>query len=238
MDIKEAEQLRGSEAEHWYYRSKLKALRRLLHGFAPSKILDVGAGSGFFSRQLLADDSTDEVWCVDLNYASDSDTIENGKSIHFRRSVDSVDADLVLLMDVLEHVDDDARLLSEYVSKVPRNTTFVISVPAFQFMWSPHDDFLEHKRRYTLAQIEKVVTSCGLKVSASSYFYGAVFPAAFLFRMWRKLLGRKRAPSSDMKTLPQPIDRILYAVSAGEVGLLPHNRWFGLTAFCVAHRTS
>ena len=236
MDIKEAEQLKGSEGDHWYYRSKFKALQRLLRGFSPRKVLDVGAGSGFFSRRLLADSSIDEAWCVDPNYLDDSDIAEDGKPIHFRRRVDVVDADLVLLMDVLEHVDDDAGLLREYVGKARADAVFVVSVPAFRFMWSPHDDFLGHKRRYTLHDIEKVVESCGLTLQSSTYFYGAVFPIALVVRMFRKLLGGGRAPRSDMKTHSRPVDEILYTFSASELSLLPRNRLFGLTAFCVARR--
>lgn len=236
MDIKEAEQLSGSEGDHWYYRSKLKALQRLLKGRTPRKVLDVGAGSGFFSRQLLAASSIDEAWCVDLNYLDESNIVENAKPIHFRKSIDSVDADLVLLMDVLEHVDDDAALLREYIGKARADATFVISVPAFAFMWSPHDDFLGHKRRYTLGDIENVVTACGLKVESSTYFYAAVFPIAFVMRMFRKLFDGKRVAKSDMKTHSPPVDAALYGLSAAELGLLPHNRAFGLTAFCVARR--
>jgi SAM-dependent methyltransferase len=238
LDIKESEQLSGSEGDHWYYRSKLKAVQRLLNGRTLHKVLDVGAGSGFFSRQLLAASSVDEAWCVDLNYLDESDISESGKPIHFRKSIDRVDADLVLLMDVLEHVDDDAGLLREYIGKARADATFVISVPAFNFMWSPHDDFLGHKRRYTLADIEKVVAACGLRVESSTYFYAAVFPIAFAVRMFRKLFGAKRAPMSDMKTHARPVDAALYTMSTAELGLLPHNRAFGLTAFCVARKPS
>ncbi|HEX6831950.1 MAG TPA: hypothetical protein VF132_00340, partial [Rudaea sp.] len=116
------------------------------------------------------------------------------------------------------------------------DATFVISVPAFRFMWSPHDDFLGHKRRYTLAQIERVVRACGLELQASSYFYAAVFPAAFAVRMTHRLLRGSAAARSDLKTHSAPVAWLLHALCAGELALLPHNRWFGLTAFCVARR--
>ncbi len=236
MDIKEAALLRENAADHWYYRSKARAVERLLRGTTPRTVLDVGAGSGFFSRHLLANSPAVEAWCVDLNYPADSDIVENGKSIHFRKSVERVDADLVLLMDVLEHVDDDVGLLRDAVGKTAAQATFLISVPAFQFMWSGHDVFLEHKRRYTLAELEHVVKSAGLRIRQSTYFFAAVFPAAMLVRLPRKLLGSTVQPASDMQVHSRPVNWLLNAVSSAELKFIARNRWFGLTAFCVATR--
>ncbi|MDR3388650.1 MAG: methyltransferase domain-containing protein [Rudaea sp.] len=236
MDIKERAQLGESADEHWYYRSKARAVERLLLGTQARKILDVGAGSGFFSRYLLANSAAVEAWCVDTNYAADSDIVENGKNIHFRKSAEHVDADLVLLMDVLEHVDDDVGLLRDAMAKASAQARFLISVPAFQFMWSGHDVFLEHKRRYTLAGIERVVEAAGLRIRRSTYFFAAVFPAAMLLRLPRKLFGGTPQPASDMKMHSRPTNWLLGAVSSAELKLIARNRWFGLTAFCVAMR--
>src|SRR5436305_5622687 len=99
MDLKESNLLRERVAEHWYYRSKARFVARLLHGLRPRRILDIGAGSGFFTRWLLAHTDAAEAWCVDTNYEHDSDACEGASPIHFRRAADNVNADLVLLMD-------------------------------------------------------------------------------------------------------------------------------------------
>jgi 2-polyprenyl-3-methyl-5-hydroxy-6-metoxy-1,4-benzoquinol methylase len=236
MDIKERAQLGERADDHWYYRSKARAVEHLLRGVKPRNVLDVGAGSGFFSKYLLANSSAVEAWCVDTNYSADSDVVENGKIIHFRKSLERVDADLVLLMDVLEHVDDDAGLLRDAASKAAAGAMFLISVPAFQFMWSGHDIFLEHKRRYTLAALERVIETAGLRVRQRTYYFAAVFPAAMLMRLPRKLLGGATQPASDMRVHSRPMNWLLGAVSAAELKLITRNRWFGLTAFCVATR--
>jgi 2-polyprenyl-3-methyl-5-hydroxy-6-metoxy-1,4-benzoquinol methylase len=230
MDIKERALLRENADEHWYYRSKAKALARLLGDVTQRNVLDVGAGSGFFSRYLLTNCGASEAWCVDSNYAADSDVVENGKNIHFRRSIGFVDANVVLLMDVLEHVDDDVGLLRDAMSKAAPQATFLISVPAFQFMWSGHDVFLEHKRRYTLAALERVVEAAGLRIRQSTYFFAAVFPAAMLVRLPRKLFGGAVQPASDMKVHSRPVNWLLNAVSSAELKLIARNRWFGLTS--------
>ena len=68
-----------------------------------------------------------------------------------------------------------------------RNTRFLISVPAFQFLWSGHDDFLDHKRRYTLHLLEKVLRNAGLKVKHGVYYFCIVFPIAATLRLAEKL---------------------------------------------------
>jgi SAM-dependent methyltransferase len=237
MDLKETDTLGVNVATHWYYRSKAEAMLRLIDNFTPSKILDVGAGSGFFSRQLLSRSSAEEAWCVDTNYAHDSDSVEFGKSIHFRRSVDSVSADLVLMMDVLEHVDDDVGLLGHYVQKAPQGSRFLISVPAFQFLWSDHDIFLEHKRRYTLDQLESVVKSANLTVKDGTYYFGLVFPLVAVMRLAQRLRRhRDITPQSQLSSHHPLISSTLAALCHLELPLMGFNRFAGLTAFCLAEK--
>ena len=237
MDLKETAILGSNIEQHWYYRSKAKAMIRLLSGKSPSIILDVGAGSGFFSRKLLRDSQAKEAWCVDIGYDDESDSLESGKPVYFRRSVDTVNADLVLLMDILEHLDDDIGLLKDYAAKVPHGTSFLISVPAFQFLWSGHDVFLEHRRRYRLHQIEDVVKKAGLTVKHSSYYFGAVFPIAAAIRLIKRWLHiGNQQPQSQLSLHHPLVNGFLSVMSNAELPFLAYNRVAGLTAFCVAEK--
>lgn len=235
MDLKETEILGAGIDQHWYYRSKTAAVARLLEGFEPGTILDIGAGSGFFSHELLRHTGAREAWCVDISYDADSDASTAGKPVHYRRAVDRVDADLVLLMDVLEHVDDDVGLLKSYVDKVPSGSRFLITVPAFQFLWSGHDDFLEHKRRYTLAQMEAVVHEAGLRVKTGTYYFGLVFPIAAGLRLAQRG-GRDAAPRSQLKQHHPLVNAALSALCRAELPLMRHNRVAGLSVFCLADK--
>ena len=237
MDLKETDILGDSIGEHWYYRSKAAAMMRLLGHGATRRILDVGAGSGFFSRHILSSTDAQEAWCVDISYPAEHDGEEAGKPVYFRRHVDHADADLVLLMDVLEHVDDDVGLLADSVGRVPRGARVLISVPAFRFLWSGHDVFLEHKRRYTLPQIERVATAAGLRLERGAYYFGSVFPIAVATR----LAGRLRADASDaprsqLKPHHPAVNGLLAALCRAELPLCPMNRLAGLTAFCIARK--
>jgi 2-polyprenyl-3-methyl-5-hydroxy-6-metoxy-1,4-benzoquinol methylase len=235
MDLKETDILGSSIDQHWYYASKAAATMRLLGTTPYKRILDVGAGSGFFSHHLLTHSSASEAWCVDISYDADSDATTGGKPVHYRRNIDAVDADLVLLMDVLEHVDDDVGLLKAYVEKVPSGSRFLITVPAFQFLWSGHDDFLEHKRRYTLAQLEAVVRNTGLTVKQGAYYFGLVFPIAATLRLLPKG-AQPSPPRSQLKQHHPLVNTILKTLCSVELPFMGANRLAGLTVFVLAQK--
>jgi SAM-dependent methyltransferase len=237
MDLKETDILGADIEHHWYYTSKAKAMVQMLHGAVPTRILDVGAGSGFFSRHLLAHTTANEAWCVDIGYDADSDASEAGKAVHYRRSVDAIDADLVLLMDVLEHVDDDVALLKEYVDKVPPGSRFLITVPAFNFLWSGHDDFLEHKRRYTIVQLEEAVRNAGLVVKHKAYYFGMVFPIAATLLLAQKARGDRSPARSKLARHHPMVNAVLKLLCNFELPFMKFNRAVGLTVFCLAEKS-
>ena len=183
MDLKEEDILGADIGRHWYYRSKAAALRRAVGSLKPKRLLDVGAGSGFFSRHLLTETPAESALCVDIGYPADRDDSVAGKPVRYRRDTGPTDCDLVLMMDVLEHVDDDRWLVRHYADKVPSGAHFLVTVPAFAFLWSGHDVFLEHKRRYRLPEIESSMRDAGLEVVRGSYYFGFVFPLAAAVRL-------------------------------------------------------
>lgn len=232
MDLKEEAILGDAVAEHWYYRAKLAAVRRLLQGGRVREILDVGAGAGFFSRALLRSGEIVAATCVDPGYGEERDEIVAGKPLRFRRGVARTAADLVLMMDVLEHVDDDVGLLGEYVSKAPSGAWFVLTVPAFQFLWSGHDVFLEHRRRYTLGSLEGVARAAGLRVERGCYFYGALFLLAAASRLFGRLRGGE--PKSQLRRSGALANALLWSACRIELPFFRANRLAGLTAMALA----
>lgn len=238
MDLKETDILGDVIADHWYYRSKAAAMLKLLAIRSPTVILDVGAGSGFFSRYLLTHTTASEAWCVDIGYDTDSEGAEAGKPLHYRRYLETGAADVVLLMDVLEHVDDDVGLLADYVGRVPKGARFMITVPTFQSLWSGHDEFLQHKRRYTLPALEDVIRRAGLQPQQSAYYFGLIFPLAAATRLFNQWRGSgHEAPRSQLKRHGPLLNGVLGAICKAELPLLAINRLAGLTLFCLARRT-
>jgi len=232
MDLKEEDILGGDIGRHWYYRAKAAALRRMVGSLRPQRLLDVGAGSGFFSRHLLGSGAQSAL-CVDIGYERDRDDSEAGKPVLYRRDCDATDCDLVLMMDVLEHVDDDVGLVRHYATKVPSGAHFLVTVPAFRFLWSGHDVFLEHKRRYTLGEIEQTMRGGGLEIVKSAYYFGLIFPLAAAIRLATR---GDTQPRSSLKKHGTLTNGLLAAACAAELPLFPINRVAGLSAFVLARK--
>ena len=233
MDLKEEDILGADIGRHWYYRSKAAALRHAVAGLQPRHILDVGAGSGFFSRHLLAETGAQSALCVDTGYTSERDDSVAGKPVLFRRDTGPTNCDLVLMMDVLEHVDDDRGLLRHYAAKVPSGAHFLVTVPAFRFLWSGHDVFLEHKRRYRLGEIEATMRQAGLEVVRGSYYFGLVFPLAAAVRLATR---SSDEPRSSLSRQGAFANGLLGAICAAELPMFPINRLAGLSAFVLARK--
>jgi 2-polyprenyl-3-methyl-5-hydroxy-6-metoxy-1,4-benzoquinol methylase len=137
------------------------------------------------------------------------------------------------MMDVLEHVDDDRGLVRHYAAKVPPGAHFLVTVPAFSFLWSGHDVFLEHKRRYLLGEIEAAMRVAGLNVVKGAYYFGLVFPLAAAVRLANR---GEAEPKSSLKKHGALTNSVLAAICAAELPLFPVNRLAGLSAFVLARK--
>ena len=230
MDLKE---LGLVDAEtHWYYQVKLRAVQAQVarYGKRARSIIDVGAGSGFFSEAIAKRLPPKSVVCVDPFYP-DEQLVDVG-DLQFLRSatVEKIStADIFLFMDVLEHVEDDSDLLNDYVKHAKEGALFVSTVPAFMNLWSSHDVFLEHFRRYTLAELEELMLSSGLELVHGRYLYGSLFPAAWILR---RVIGKKEE-KSDMRPVPSLLNFFLKTFLTIEHAVIA-NRIFGISAMVVA----
>ena len=240
MDLKEEKAIGGDPSRHWYYISKGRAIKSLLGDKPIKQLMDVGAGSGVFSKMLVNEGRAASAICVDPGYEADFVGARASGKIEYRRSVDKVDADTVLMADVIEHVDDDVALVRDYADLAAPGTRFLISVPAFQFLWSDHDEFLEHRRRYTLASLKQTIERAGLVPKDTRYFFGMLFPAVAAMRLVSGRLGAGRSAKeaeSQLKPAPVWLNASLVAIHDLErLALFPFNRLAGVTAFCLAEK--
>ncbi len=237
MDLKESELLGDQPGRHWYYRAKLAAVMQATDDLDPSPLIDVGAGSGFFSRSLLAAGRATRAVCVDPGYDDEADEEVCGRDLRFRKRLAEPDAGagLMLMMDVLEHVEDDVGLARDYVERLPRGARAIVTVPAFNWLWSGHDVFLEHYRRYTLPQLESVLRAAGLAIEVGCYFYGAILPLAATVRMIRRVGGDKGAePKSDMRQFGPVLNGMFWNACKAELPVFRKNRVAGLSVFARA----
>ncbi len=141
----------------------------------------------------------------------------------------------MLLLDVIEHVEDDVGLVRQYADKVAPGTRFIVTVPAFMWLWSDHDLFLEHFRRYTLEGIENVIRAGGLTVERGCYFYGFLLPLVALSRGLEGLMHRGHHEArSQMREFGPALNAMFWSVCRAELPVFRANRLAGLTAFVQA----
>lgn len=227
MDLKEIGLV--DPATHWYYQAKIVPFKRAFDQYAdePKTILDIGAGSGFFAKSIAHLDPELNAICIDPNYESEWQEFD-GK-IKFVRTTAHRSANIYLFVDVLEHVADDLALLKSYTDSAPDGALVMISVPAFMSLWSPHDEFVEHFRRYRLEQVESIILRADLELLESRYLFGAIFPIAWLIRK----LKRNSAPASDLSSLPTVVNLVLRFFLKLE-HKFPFNKIAGVSTFAVA----
>jgi 2-polyprenyl-3-methyl-5-hydroxy-6-metoxy-1,4-benzoquinol methylase len=235
MDVKELGQLDGPPQNHWYYASKFELLSNAVADIGAKHIVDIGAGSGVFARMLLERTDCVSALCVDPAYQEETDVDVGGKTLRFRRQYAGEQVDLVLMMDVLEHVDDDVGLLRDVLEPMRAGTPVFITVPAFKFMWSAHDEFLDHRRRYTSKSLGATMRAAGVGIDWVRYFYAVIFPIAAAVR----LLRRWRDPStgSDLRPVPSAVTSILKAALKLELKwLFPFVKLPGLSVVALGRR--
>ncbi len=240
MDLKELKS--GVEpATHWYYRTKKIPAVRFLRGILAGRgdaldVLDIGAGSGFFSDCLMdaGRGRIRDVRRVDTGYAADEslrDARISGTVGRSRELPGRVRDSLILMMDVLEHAKDDQALLNSVADRCEATNYFFITAPAFMSLWSPHDDFLGHFRRYTLPELTATAEKAGLRVTSSYYLYGAIFPVVWLVRRWKGSSGG----GSDMKPAGFAVSWFLELLCRAEFVFRRLNKLAGVT--CVVEAT-
>lgn len=143
-------------------------------------ILDVGCGDSYFDEKLIKTFPTiNNLYGIDINLEK---PFENGKA-HYVNSYDDLKDkkfDFILLMDVIEHIEDDNQFIKEIKTYLKKDGIILITVPAFQSLYSIHDEELKHFRRYNFKQLKKILTNNNIKILDWSYFYFSLFIARIL----------------------------------------------------------
>lgn len=227
MDLKEIENV--NPWRHWYYISKANAITDILTPRVTkvTKVVDVGAGSAFFSEFLSRVFVNSNFYCIDSNYVDEIKTLT--PRIFLLRQDLGTGADLLLFMDVLEHVEDDLGLLNQYVSTASVGAKVLITVPAHMALWSSHDEFLGHFRRYRRSEVNDLVRQVGLEIEETRYLFSSLSPIVYILRKF----GYRRSKGSNMDTLPSFINWSLLQIHNFEHRFIK-NKLFGLSVVVLA----
>jgi len=245
VDVLEKSQLTSNQAfNHWYYKAKFELLMKELNKMRLSDqacLVDVGSGIGLFLTMLESSGwcTANRMFGVDTAYTSPVKAI-GGNCIIYPDWRINENIGVVILMDVLEHAENDSELLENSVENLSNNGYVFITVPAFPFLWSANDVYLNHYRRYTLRSLSQTISevSC-LRIINIYYFYAAIFPAVILVRKLRGILkGEDCNNESDMKPTATLLNNILYKLCRLENRITHFNCYFGLSVVAVCQKYS
>ncbi|MBI1949662.1 MAG: class I SAM-dependent methyltransferase [Deltaproteobacteria bacterium] len=143
-----------------------------------SRVLDVGAGDGWLAGELRRAVGC-SVTCWDEGYSDDDEGRLRAAGLEACRAPPAGPFDAALLLDVLEHADDDVALLGAVVARVRAGGRLLVTVPAWPALFSEHDRALLHRRRYTPASCRRLLVEGGLRVDeAGGLFHGLLAPRA------------------------------------------------------------
>jgi SAM-dependent methyltransferase len=205
---------KGLEDSYWWFVGRRIILERFLRLFVRRRrvAVDVGCGSGR-NLQLISGYS-DWVMGLDRSPAALELAAARGLPIacadgHDLPLADS-SADFLSAFDVIEHLDDDMRALEEFHRVLQREGLLLLTVPAYRFLWSEHDEALMHRRRYVASEIHIKLTRSGFRVLKRSYAVFFLFFPIVFYRLFRGVFPKDAfAPQASHVLLPSYLNNLL-----------------------------
>ncbi len=190
------------EREHWYFRARnqiiMEHIDKVVAGANDLKILNVGAGTGFTSQLLEKHGTVKSLEydkdCFDFVKGKLDIDIDNGSILELPYA--DHEFDVVCAFDVIEHVEDDQLGVDELKRVCKKNGVVVVTVPAYQFLWSKHDEVNHHFRRYKKNQLLRLFDDSEKFIYHSYYNFWLFLPIAF-FRVINNLFSITKTTEED-----------------------------------------
>jgi 2-polyprenyl-3-methyl-5-hydroxy-6-metoxy-1,4-benzoquinol methylase len=191
------------EKEYWWFKARRHLIKNIKIS-KNSKILEVGCGTGL-NLELF---NTTEKYGIDIS----KNAIEQAKKKGLKAKVQDITKaklpensyDLILALDLIEHLKQDKATLEKLSKALKPKGKIIITVPAFQFLWSKHDELNHHIKRYNKKDFKRIIPKT-LKTKRLTYWNFTLFPLVFL-------LNKVNKKSSNLKPLPKPINTIFYTL--------------------------
>lgn len=200
------EQYESLEKKHWWWLARRKILLKKILKYISGKsksVLDIGCGSGINLMSLQeffdCEGIEPEERLIQRARLNTRAPIYSGKLPENLPETEK-QYDAILLLDVIEHIDDDISALRAVKKYMKRDSILVLNVPAMPSLWSIHDEVNEHKRRYEFHQLQKVIQEAGFSVMEMDYWGTSLVPLAKI----RQFLHRNTLQKDYKVGLPGP----------------------------------
>lgn len=211
MELEYELQTHRVEDRHWWYQGRRRVLERSierLHLPAGALILDAGCGSG---RNMVDLARHGTVTGVELSETSvqvargrDVGEVVEGSLMDMPFDEDTFD--LSVSLDVIEHLQDDVGALRELRRVTKPSGALLVTVPAYQWLWSGHDVINHHHRRYSRRTLLEPAQAAGWRMESSTHFQTLLLPVAIVMRALERLKPSTANSSLDLWIPPAPLN--------------------------------
>jgi len=219
------QQLYDLEDGHWWFRGRRAVLWALMRraglpdGVGANRILDAGCGTG---RNLAEFGVLGAARGVDPSPAAIEFCRRRGLTGVSEAGIEELPFDdgafdLILATDVLEHVERDDLAAAELRRVAAPGAVLVVTVPAYRWLWSQHDDSHHHLRRYTAPVLRSRLAAAGWRPEVLTYFNALLLPPIVLVRV---LARRRSARRTDYQLTGGLMNRLLELPMRGEAALI------------------
>jgi len=246
MRPEEYERMYSLENTYWWFQGRKEIVLRILRkhtplGRTPLRVLDVGCGTGLLLQAIRtwADPVGIDFSHLAMGYCTrrgiDHLTCGRVEALPFRGEA----FDLLLALDLLEHVDDDAALMRELWRVCRPGGHLLITVPAYSFLWSEHDEALHHFRRYSRASLRRTIATTPFRIVRFTNAISLMLPPIAAFRLAQKTFkpDHDHRPKTHLIRLPRPLNRFLISLLRLEARLLERiNFPYGVSLLALLHK--
>ena len=243
MDAESIQSYAALEKYYWWFVGRRRVIRNVLNnhlGGRSLKILDWGCGPGGNFAML---ESFGEVLGVDAS----TESLEQcrAKGIHNVRQANTLDEfdggssyDLFTTFDVLEHIDEDEQFLNDIQQTLLPGGHVLVTVPAYQFLWSQLDALLGHVRRYSRQELVNKFNQNGYQVIQASYFNSFLAIPFIVCRMIQNKFGKAATLDELAPDVPRPLNWFFTQLIYLEASMLRFvNLPFGTSIVVLARKT-
>ncbi len=220
-------QTHRAEDRHWWYRGRRLVLERVIDDLrlpARARILDAGCGSG---RNMIELARHGTVTGVELSPTSVA--LARGRGVGeviegslLETPFESGSFDFAASLDVIEHLQDDLAALLELRRVIAPGGALLVTVPAYQWLWSGHDVINHHHRRYTRRSLARVAEQAGWETVRTTYFNSLLLPVAIVLRVLDRFSRKTTESSLDLWVPPEPLNWMLERPMALEAAVIGH----------------